>query len=107
MFGLTIPELRAYTPLLSGPSIFPNTKTQISRRRTLDGPGAADHLRPFVARKGASMPRTSAWHSIKQTVHHNNTKCTEGNNIERENRREGTGGKPLCNHCARLNAEGK
>lgn len=48
------------------------------------------------------MAKTSAWHSIKQDVHHNDTKCTEGNNIERENRREGTGGKPLCSHCDRL-----
>ena len=41
---------------------------------------------------------TSPWHSIKQFVHHNNT----GNNIEHENRRSGTGGKPLCSECARL-----
>jgi len=46
--------------------------------------------------------RTSPWHSIKQSRHHNNTGCTEGNNIERENRRSGTGGKPLCAHCDRL-----
>jgi hypothetical protein len=40
-------------------------------------------------------------------VHHNNNKCTEGNNIEPENRRTGTGGYPLCDHCARLNRERK
>ncbi len=50
------------------------------------------------------MSIRSPWHSIKQSVHHNNTDCTEGNNIERENRREGTGGKPLCDHCQRLGA---
>ena len=32
---------------------------------------------------------------------------TEGNNIEPQYRREGTGGKPLCAHCARLNATGQ
>jgi hypothetical protein len=48
------------------------------------------------------MAKTSPWHSIKQTVHHDNTKCTEGNNIEAENRRVGTGSKPLCDHCRRL-----
>lgn len=53
------------------------------------------------------MPRKAPWHSIKQDRHHNNTNCTEGNNIERENMRSGTGGKPLCTHCARLNREGK
>lgn len=49
--------------------------------------------------------KTSPWHSVKTSapqVHHNNTACTEGNNIERENRREGTGGRPLCNSCARF-----
>ena len=51
------------------------------------------------------MSKTSAFHSIKSGVHHNNTKCTEGNNIERENLKSGTGGKPLCTHCQRLNQE--
>jgi len=46
-------------------------------------------------------------HSVKQNVHHDNNKCTERNNIEKENLREGTGGKPLCEHCAKLNREGK
>lgn len=46
--------------------------------------------------------RTSPWHSIKQPVHHDNTDCNAGNNIERENLRTGTGGKPRCAECARL-----
>jgi hypothetical protein len=53
------------------------------------------------------MPRKSAWHSVLQSVHHNNSACTEGNNIEPRNRRDGTGGKPLCHHCATLNAQGR
>lgn len=53
------------------------------------------------------MPKTTPWHSVKTNVHHNNTKCTEGNNIEKVNLRSGTGGKPLCEHCERLNREGK
>lgn len=53
------------------------------------------------------MPQKSAWHSIKQTVHHNNTNCNTGNNIETENIRQGTGGKPLCQECERLRREGK
>jgi len=40
-------------------------------------------------------------------VHHNNNKCTLGNNIESYNRRSGTGGYPLCNLCKKLNREGK
>lgn len=48
------------------------------------------------------MAKTNPWHSIRAAVHHNDTKCNTGNNIETENRREGDGGKPLCTECARL-----
>ena len=50
------------------------------------------------------MSKVSPWHSVKLNdpqVHHNETQCKTGNNIERENRREGTGGRPLCQECAR------
>lgn len=53
------------------------------------------------------MPRTAPWNSIKQSVHHDNTSCNTGNNIERENLRAGTGGKPLCNECANLDRQGR
>jgi len=55
------------------------------------------------------MPQVSPWHSARQgeTVYHNNTNCTEGNNIEKYYLRPGTGNKVLCTHCARLNASGK
>jgi len=48
------------------------------------------------------MAKKSPWHSIKENVHHNNTNCNTGNNIETENVRQGTGGKPLCKECAKL-----
>ena len=48
------------------------------------------------------MAVTGPWHSRLTNVHHNNTNCNTGNNIERENRLSGTGGKPLCKECARL-----
>lgn len=50
------------------------------------------------------MAKTAAFHSVKPgtRVHHNDTKCTEGNNIEAHNRKSGTGGHPLCDHCKRL-----
>jgi hypothetical protein len=55
------------------------------------------------------MPKTAPWHSTRpgETVHHNNTRCTEGNNIERYYLAAGTGGKPLCHHCATLNSQGR
>ena len=48
------------------------------------------------------MAKVEPFHSIKEDVHHNNSSCTEGNNIEAKNKRSGTGGKPLCKNCARL-----
>jgi len=56
------------------------------------------------------MPQVPAFHSVKpdaSNVHHNNSACTEGNNIERQYWRSGTGGRPLCAHCARLAQQGK
>jgi len=49
--------------------------------------------------------KTNPWHSKKLTdrkVYHDNTSCTEGNNIEKENVQSGTGGRPRCEHCERL-----
>ena len=50
------------------------------------------------------MAKVSPFYSVEPGTnrHHNNTSCTEGNNIESANRRSGTGGHPLCEHCARL-----
>lgn len=56
------------------------------------------------------MPQTRAWHSTKpntRNVHHDNTLCTEGNNIERKYFAWGTAGRPKCEHCARLDALGR
>jgi hypothetical protein len=35
-------------------------------------------------------------------VHHNDDKCTVGNNIESYNRVAGSGGLPLCHTCSNL-----
>lgn len=51
------------------------------------------------------MAKVAPFYSVKPYaphVHHNNNRCTEGNNIETSNKRAGTGGRPLCQHCARL-----
>lgn len=55
------------------------------------------------------MPKVSPFHSklAGTGVYHDNSKCTEGDNIEPRNRVSGTGGLPRCEHCARLNREGK
>lgn len=50
--------------------------------------------------------KKSPWHSIKAGVHHVCSNCNTGNNIETENIRTGTGGKPLCQECKGLIASG-
>jgi len=56
-----------------------------------------------------SMPQVWPWYSIApgETVHHDNTRCPEGRMIPEPDRKPGTGGLPLCRHCARLDAEGE
>jgi hypothetical protein len=49
------------------------------------------------------------WHSrktAKRPVYHNNPKCKTGDNIQRENVLKGTGGRPLCDECKKLNVSG-
>ncbi len=54
------------------------------------------------------MPKVKTTYSKKEKrVYHNNSACTERNNIERENVVQGTGGLPLCNSCKTLNSQGK
>ncbi len=51
------------------------------------------------------MAKVAPFHSVKPNapnVYHNNSRCTEGNNIEPRNLRLGSAGRPLCAHCARL-----
>lgn len=48
------------------------------------------------------MAETNPWHSKNSDVYHNNTSCATGNKIENENVVSGTGGRPLCEECARL-----
>lgn len=53
------------------------------------------------------MAGVSPTHGEGRDVYHNNNRCTERNNIERANLRQGTGGNRLCETCKRLNREGK
>ncbi len=50
------------------------------------------------------MAKVAPFHSkLEGTgVHHNNDKCTLGDNIESYNKVSGTGGLPLCDQCKRL-----
>ena len=56
------------------------------------------------------MAKVDPWHSVKlytRSVYHDNTTCDEGNNIEKEYWRAGTGGRIKCEHCAKYDAQGK
>ena len=48
------------------------------------------------------MAKVSSWHADGSDVYHDCTNCTEGNNIEPENRRSGTGGNRRCLTCSGL-----
>jgi hypothetical protein len=53
------------------------------------------------------MPKVAAFHSKDRPHYHNNSKCGPGSEIPAHNRVAGTGGKPLCDDCAKLNAKGE
>lgn len=49
--------------------------------------------------------KVAPWHSVRLAdprVYHDNTACTEGNNIEHKNRRSGTDNRRRCDHCEDL-----
>jgi hypothetical protein len=51
------------------------------------------------------MAKVPAFHSTRRDdhkVHHDNDRCTEGNNIEPRYKASGTGGYPKCKRCAEL-----
>lgn len=49
------------------------------------------------------MAKVAPFHSKKNPgKYHECSNCTEGNNIEKDNRVSGTGGGTLCSHCSDL-----
>ena len=48
------------------------------------------------------MAKVNPFYASESNVYHDNSRCTEGNNIESSNRNSGRGGRRLCSHCARL-----
>jgi hypothetical protein len=54
---------------------------------------------------GAAMAQIYPFHSTvgsDRAVHHDNAGCEEARAIPRENRRDGTGGRPKCERCEQL-----
>lgn len=57
---------------------------------------------------------TSPWFSIEEeqslketAVHHLNTSCKAGKQVQKNHRRYGTDNRPLCKVCAELSALGR
>ena len=51
------------------------------------------------------MAKVSPFHSKLKTVrrvYHDESRCTEGNNIEAKNKVSGTGGRPKCERCKEI-----
>jgi len=62
-------------------------------------------IRVHPERKFISMAKVPPFHSKKpntKNVYHDNDKCTEGNNVEKQYLASGTAGRPRCEHCNRL-----
>ena len=53
------------------------------------------------------MTKVAPFHSLKENRYHDNNHCGPGSEIPAHNRVSGTGNKPLCADCAKLNSEGK
>ncbi len=52
------------------------------------------------------MAKVAAFHSsnpnLNKKVYHDNSSCTEGNNIESKYKTSGTAGRPKCQRCTEL-----
>jgi hypothetical protein len=68
--------------------------------------GIVDAAQNTVRETTGLLSGKGPWHSVNSQVYHNNPNCQTGNSIEPENLREGTGDKPLCGECERLNSAG-
>ena len=68
--------------------------------------GLVDTTKDTVRETTGALKGKGPWHSANSEVYHNNPNYQTGNSIEPENIRQGTGGKPLCEECERLNSAG-
>jgi hypothetical protein len=57
--------------------------------------------------EGAHVTKVAPFHSVKENHHHDNNRCGPGSEIPPQNKVSGTGGKPLCKDCKKLDDDGK
>src|SRR5207247_145672 len=82
------------------------TRTLALRTRGLTGSGPEGMNAAELGRRG-HMPKVAPFHSAKEPHHHDNSKCGPGSEIPAHNKLPGTGGKPLCKDCKKLNDAGQ
>jgi hypothetical protein len=68
--------------------------------------GIVDAAQNTLRQTTGALRGESAWHSVNSEVYHNNPSCQTGSSIDPENVQQGTGNKPLCRECERLNSSG-
>jgi len=68
---------------------------------------------PIPQKGDLGMPKVAAFHSRDPKIplhmrrHHDNSRCWDGNNVERYYWTPGTGGYPRCHVCTTLAAQGR
>ncbi len=68
--------------------------------------GLVDAALNTVRETTGALRGEGLWHSANSEVYHNNHNCQTSNSMDPENVRQGTGDKPLCAECERLNNAG-
>lgn len=66
-------------------------------------------LVPIRSSEGGVMPKVAPFYSVKADapkVYHDNSKCTEGKNIEPQSKQAGTDNRRKCDHCTTLDKAG-
>jgi Protein of unknown function (DUF2442) len=82
---------------------WPDIDEDLSTEGLLRGaPAPRQQLLNVNQQDQASTMQKAPWHSIKQSVYHNDARCSTGSIISDEDLRQGTGGKPICQECCSL-----
>ena len=68
--------------------------------------GLVDTAQNTLRQTTGALRGEGPWHSVNSKVYHNNPNCQTGNRMDPDNVQRGTGNKPLCQECERLNKSG-
>jgi hypothetical protein len=100
------PQPRCLVPVLLGYIEDNRKRCEEEHVATDKEKGIVDSATDRVRETTGSLRGEGPWHSANSDVYHNNRNCQTGNSIAPENVQQGTGGKPLCEECQRLNSSG-